>query len=160
MPLGCCTKHIRAETAKQFGRSKKQNHGMRKEAANRTRNSEPRKEQRTAQGTANRTRNTGTRIKHDARGMNTAMKQINEHIKQGNYKQVYLLYGEERYLRRQYRDKLRKALCEDKDTMNTHFYEGKNISVEEIIDLAETLPFLAQRRVIFITDSGLFKSGG
>ena len=121
---------------------------------NRTRNSEPHK------GTPERTRNTGTRIKHDARGMNTAMKQINEHIKQGNYKQVYLLYGEERYLRRQYRDKLRKALCEDGDTMNTHFYEGKNISVEEIIDLAETLPFLAQRRVIFITDSGLFKSGG
>ena len=140
---------------------------MRKEAANRTRNSEPRKEQRTAQGssephkgTPERTRNNGTRIKHDARGMNTAMKQINEHIKQGNYKQVYLLYGEERYLRRQYRDKLRKALCEDKDTMNTHFYEGKNISVEEIIDLAETRPFLAQWRVIFITDCGLFKSGG
>lgn len=88
------------------------------------------------------------------------MKQINEHIKQGNFKQVYLLYGEERYLRRQYRDKLRKALCGEGDTMNTHFYEGKNISAEEIIDLAETLPFLADRRVIFLTDSGLFKSGG
>ena len=88
------------------------------------------------------------------------MKQINEHIKQGKYKQVYLLYGEERYLRRQYRDKLRQALCEDGDSMNTHFYEGKNIAVEEIIDLAETLPFLARRRVIFITDSGLFRSGG
>lgn len=88
------------------------------------------------------------------------MKQINEHIKQGKYKQVYLLYGEERYLRRQYRDKLRQALCEDGDSMNTHFYEGKNIAVEEIIDLAETLPFLAQRRVIFITESGLFRSGG
>ena len=88
------------------------------------------------------------------------MKQINEHIKQGRYKQFYLLYGEERYLKRQYRDKLRKALCEEGDTMNTHFYEGKNLSVEEIVDLAETLPFLAERRVIFITDSGLFKSGG
>lgn len=44
--------------------------------------------------------------------------------------------------------------------MNTHFFEGKNVPVGEIIDLAETLPFLAQRRVIFITDSGLFKSGG
>ncbi len=88
------------------------------------------------------------------------MKQINEHIKQGKYKQIYLLYGEERYLRRQYRDKLQRALCEEGDSMNTHFYEGKNIAVEEIIDLAETLPFLAQRRVIFITDSGLFRSGG
>lgn len=88
------------------------------------------------------------------------MKQINEDIKQGNFRQIYLLYGEERYLRRQYKERLRKALCAEDDTMNTHFFEGKNIPVGEIIDLAETLPFLAERRVIFITDSGLFKSGG
>lgn len=88
------------------------------------------------------------------------MKQIAEDIKQNCFKQVYLLYGEERYLRRQYKERLREALCSDGDTMNTHFYEGKNLSVGEIIDLAETLPFLAERRVIFITDSGLFKSGG
>lgn len=44
--------------------------------------------------------------------------------------------------------------------MNTHFYEGRDISVGAVIDLAETLPFLAERRVIFISNSGLFKSGG
>ncbi len=88
------------------------------------------------------------------------MRQIAEDIKQNNLKQIYLLYGEERYLRRQYKDKLKTVLCTEGDSMNTHMYEGKNISVGEIIDLAETLPFLAERRVIFITDSGLFKSGG
>ena len=88
------------------------------------------------------------------------MKQINEDIKQSNFKHSYLLYGEERYLRRQYKDRLQKALCGDNDTMNTHFYEGKDVPVGEIIDLAETLPFLSERRVIFITGSGLFKSGG
>lgn len=88
------------------------------------------------------------------------MRQINDDIKQGNFKQAYLLYGEERYLRRQYRERLQKALCSDGDTMNTHFYEGKNVAVGEIIDLAETLPFLAERRAIFISNSGLFKSGG
>lgn len=88
------------------------------------------------------------------------MKQLNEDIKQGKFKQVYLLYGEERYLRRQYKERLQKSLCGDGDTMNTHFYEGKDVPVGEIIDLAETLPFLADRRVIFIDNSGLFKSGG
>mgnify|MGYP004651948237 FL=1 len=88
------------------------------------------------------------------------MRQIAEDIKQNNFKQIYLLYGEERYLRRQYRQKLQAALCSDGDTMNVHFYSGKDIPVGEIIDLAETLPFLAERRVIFISDSGLFKSGG
>lgn len=88
------------------------------------------------------------------------MRQINDDIKKGHFRQVYLLYGEERYLRRQYREKLRKALCEEGDTMNTHFYEGKDLDIGEIVDLAETLPFFSDKRVIFITDSGLFKSGG
>ncbi len=78
------------------------------------------------------------------------MRQLNEDIKRGSFRQIYLLYGE----------KLQKCLCEEGDTMNTHFYEGRNISVAEIVDLAETLPFFADRRVIFVTDSGLFKSGG
>lgn len=88
------------------------------------------------------------------------MQRINEDIKSGNFKQIYLLYGEERYLRRQYRDRLKNALCQEGDTMNSHFYEGKDVNVGEIIDLAETLPFFADRRVIFIENSGLFKSGG
>lgn len=88
------------------------------------------------------------------------MQRINEDIKSGNFKQIYLLFGEERYLRRQYRDRLKTALCREGDTMNTHFYEGKDVNVGEIIDLAETLPFFADRRVIFIDNSGLFKAGG
>lgn len=88
------------------------------------------------------------------------MRQINEDIRQQNFRQFYLLYGQERYLRRQYREKLQRALCQEGDTMNTHFFEGKDIDLGEIIDLAETMPFFADRRVIFITDSGLFKSGG
>ncbi len=88
------------------------------------------------------------------------MQRINEDIKTGNFKQIYLLYGEERYLRRQYRDRLKGALCQEGDTMNVHFYEGKDVNVGEVIDLAETLPFFADRRAIFIENSGLFKSGG
>ena len=88
------------------------------------------------------------------------MQRINDDIKQGNLRQIYLLYGEERYLRRQYTERLKKALCGEGDQMNTHFYEGKDVPVGEIIDLAETLPFLSRRRVIFIKNSGLFKSGG
>ena len=88
------------------------------------------------------------------------MQRINEDIKSGNFKQIYLLFGEERYLRRHYRDRLKTALCREGDTMNTHFYEGKDVNVGEIIDLAETLPFFADRRVIFIDNSGLFKAGG
>jgi len=59
------------------------------------------------------------------------MKIINEHIKSNEYKNVYLLYGDEPYLKKQYRDKLKQAIAGD-DTMNYSYYEGDKISVKEI----------------------------
>ena len=38
------------------------------------------------------------------------VQQLLEDIKSGQFKQAYLLYGEEAYLRLQYRDRLKKAL--------------------------------------------------
>lgn len=88
------------------------------------------------------------------------MQRINNDIKSGNFQSVYLLCGEERYLKKQYKDKLKNALCAPDDNMNNHFFEGKGISVGEVIDLAETMPFFADRKVIFLENSGLLKSGG
>lgn len=88
------------------------------------------------------------------------MQKLNEEIKTGQLKQVYLLYGEEAYLRSQYRDKLKTALLGDGDPMNCHYFEDKDISVGEVIDLAETMPFFAPRRVIILENSGFFAHGG
>ena len=88
------------------------------------------------------------------------MQQLNEDLKSGQFKQAYLLYGEEAYLRKQYKDKLQAALLGDGDAMNSHYFEGKDINPGEVIDLAETMPFFAERRVIVLENSGLFKSGG
>ncbi len=85
------------------------------------------------------------------------MKTIDEDIKTGNFKQIYLLYGEEAYLKKQYKDKLKNAMAAPDDTMNFAAYEGKDTNPKEIIDLAETLPFFADRRVILIENSGFFK---
>jgi DNA polymerase-3 subunit delta len=70
---------------------------------------------------------------------------------------VYLLYGEEDYLKKQYKEKLRSAMLSPDDTMNFAYYEGKGINVKEVIDLAETLPFFAERRLIIMEDTGFFK---
>jgi DNA polymerase-3 subunit delta len=85
------------------------------------------------------------------------MKTIDQDIKTGQLKQIYLLYGPEDYLIRQYRDKLKKALVSEDDTMNFTAFSGSDINQKEIIDLAETLPFFADRRLILIEESGLFK---
>lgn len=85
------------------------------------------------------------------------MQQLLNDLKSGNFKQVYLLYGEESYLRLQYRDKLKAALVAADDTMNYHYFEGKDTNPLELIDLAETMPFFAERRVILVENSGFFK---
>ena len=41
----------------------------------------------------------------------TNVQQLLEDIKSGQFKQAYLLYGEEAYLRLQYRDRLKNALA-------------------------------------------------
>lgn len=88
------------------------------------------------------------------------MKKLAEEIKSGQLKQIYILYGEEAYLRNQYKEKLKKALLDGGDAMNLHCFQGKDVKAGEIIDLAETMPFLAQRRVIVLENSGLFARGG
>lgn len=86
------------------------------------------------------------------------MKTIDNDIKMGQLKNVYLLYGTEGYLKRQYRDKLKHALVEPDDTMNFSAYEGKDINPKELIDLSETLPFFKEKRMILVENSGFFKN--
>lgn len=88
------------------------------------------------------------------------MKRINQDISNNNFSKLYLLYGDEAYLRNQYRDKLISALVSSDDAMNYSAYHGKDLPLGQIIDIAETMPFLAERRVILIEDSSLFGSKG
>ncbi|MBR5508919.1 MAG: DNA polymerase III subunit delta [Lachnospiraceae bacterium] len=86
------------------------------------------------------------------------MKMLMEDIKKGQFKNIYLLTGEELYLRNQYKKRLRNALLDPEDTMNAASFEGKGINPREIIDLSETMPFFAERRVIMIENSGFVKN--
>lgn len=88
------------------------------------------------------------------------MKSLNEDLKTGQLKQIYLLFGEEGYLKRQYKNRLANAMLPEGDTMNYACYEGKGIELREVIDLAETMPFFADRRLIVFENTGLFKNGG
>ena len=44
--------------------------------------------------------------------------------------------------------------------MNIHSYKGKDVNVPEIIELAQTLPFFADRRVMILENTELFGSRG
>ena len=87
------------------------------------------------------------------------MKTLAQDIKSGNFKNAYLICGEEEYLKLNYKNQLIKAIAGE-DTMNLALYEGKNIDINEVIDNAETFPFFAKYRLIVLEQSGLFKTGG
>ncbi|SHJ05815.1 DNA polymerase III subunit delta [Parasporobacterium paucivorans] len=85
------------------------------------------------------------------------MKILNQHIKNKEFANMYLLYGPEDYLKKKYRDKLTDAIIGSKDTMNYSRFAGEKMNLREIIDIAQTLPFFSERRLIVLENSGLFK---
>ncbi|MDF2472315.1 MAG: hypothetical protein K0R21_97 [Anaerocolumna sp.] len=86
------------------------------------------------------------------------MKNIKEHIRQNQFKPVYLLYGTENYLKKLYKGKLKEAILGGSDEMNYSYFEGKSVDLTKVMAAADTLPFFHERRLILIENSGLFKS--
>ncbi len=85
------------------------------------------------------------------------MKKLQEQLKNRQFQNVYLLYGEEEYLKAFYKKKLIDTILSDTDNMNFSKFDGKGIDVREVIGIAETLPFFSDYRVVLIEDSGWFK---
>ena len=85
------------------------------------------------------------------------METLNKDIKSGDFKRFYLLFGEEEFLKQSYKKRLRQAVAGD-DTMNYNYFEGKGLDVQELISLANTMPFFSDRRLILVEDSGCFKA--
>lgn len=85
------------------------------------------------------------------------MKTLQQELKQNIIHSVYLLCGEETYLKRQYEGRIKNACIPPDDTMNCNQYEGKGVLISEMIELAQTMPFFAEKRLIILKNTGLFK---
>lgn len=90
--------------------------------------------------------------------MEIHMRQIQEDIKNRTFHNIYLLYGEESYLIRQYRDQLKKAVLDGGDEMNYSNFQGNSIDLLEVREIANTLPFFQDYRIIVLEDTKLFKT--
>ncbi len=85
------------------------------------------------------------------------MQTLNKDLKEQNFKRTYLLFGEEDFLKKSYKNRLKNGITGG-DTMNYNYFEGKNVDVKEVMNLADTMPFFADRRLILLEDTGFFKS--
>ena len=86
------------------------------------------------------------------------MKKLNQDLKEGRFERAYLLYGNEEYLIRSYAERLVNAIA-GPDTMNLSFVSGRDLSLESLSDFTDAMPFMAERRVLSVKDSGIFKGG-
>lgn len=78
-------------------------------------------------------------------------------IKNKNIGSLYLFYGSEEYLKRNYTDYIEdNMLTEDFKLLNKVILEGKT-SPSAIIDNCETLPVFSERKMVVVKNSGLFK---
>ncbi|MBR1523430.1 MAG: DNA polymerase III subunit delta [Lachnospiraceae bacterium] len=85
------------------------------------------------------------------------MGRISDDVKNRTFSPVYLIYGEEAYLKDNYRKSLIKALVSPGDNLNYSFFSGGGTDPGEVLSLAQTLPFMAEKRVVQVIDSGFFK---
>ena len=88
--------------------------------------------------------------------MDNEVRRFKEHLKEKNFKAAYLIFGEERFLAEYYA----KSLIEmfgDSPLDSDAFTEAA--SAREIIDSADTLPFMSEKRLVTVRGSGLFAAG-
>ncbi len=84
------------------------------------------------------------------------MKELIKELKAGQFKSVYLFYGDEKYLLKHYERQLKsKLIPKDFEMLNLEEFEGK-IDIPQVVFAANTLPFLSDYRLIIVRDSGLF----
>ncbi|ABR49197.1 DNA polymerase III, delta subunit [Alkaliphilus metalliredigens QYMF] len=85
-------------------------------------------------------------------------KEIVASINKNQIENLYLLYGEESYLMENIAQKLKKKVVSSGfEELNFSYFEGKDITVEKLIDACETLPFMAEEKLVLIKNFDAFQ---
>ena len=87
-----------------------------------------------------------------------AFQKLKTDLKDGALGCAYLFYGEESYLREYYLGEVRKLLIPAGfEEFNYHKLEGKSLTIQNLAEMAEAMPMLAERTLLVVTDLDLFK---
>ena len=85
------------------------------------------------------------------------MKQLETDIKNGNYKRIYILWGDQDYLIKRYEKALIGVFLPQNDEINLTKFFGKKTDIKEVIALSDTMPFMSEHRVIVLENTGFFE---
>ncbi|MBJ9988106.1 DNA polymerase III subunit delta [Paenibacillus sp. S28] len=81
-------------------------------------------------------------------------------IRQGDVSPVYLLYGTEKYQMNEFTSLMEDQLLqkEERDFAIVH-YDLADTPIQEVVEEAEMIPFMVQRKLIFVRDAAVFTAG-
>ncbi|MGN1421522.1 MAG: DNA polymerase III subunit delta [Eubacterium sp.] len=79
--------------------------------------------------------------------------QLRKHIKENSFENAYLIYGEESYLKEHYISKMKEKIVDETfESFNYHFFDGKDISLDEILKDAQMLPMMSEYNLVVVRD--------
>lgn len=88
------------------------------------------------------------------------LNKLKESIANGSFDKVYLFFGEESYLIKEYQKKIYEVLIPSgSEAFNYTFFEGKAVDYLELSDACETLPFMNDKRLVVAKNTELFVQG-
>ena len=86
------------------------------------------------------------------------MLRIEDELKRNQLSRFQLIYGEERYMVRYYKNMLIQKLSQPDDEMNRTFFRDNSTEPSQIAEAAQVIPFFAEHRLLVVEDSGFFKT--
>ena len=96
--------------------------------------------------------------KNDSRGRSGGYEALRAAIKAGVPANLYIFYGEERYLLQTMARQLKELLIPGGfEEFNYHRLTGKGLTVQELVETAEAMPMMAEHTLITVTDMDIFK---
>ena len=96
--------------------------------------------------------------KNDSRGRGGGYEALRAAIKAGVPANLYIFYGEERYLLQTMARQLKELLIPGGfEEFNYHRLAGKGLTVQELAETAEAMPMMAEHTLITVTDMDIFK---
>ncbi len=96
--------------------------------------------------------------KNDSRGRGGGYEALRAAIKAGVPANLYIFYGEERYLLQTMARQLKELLIPGGfEEFNYHRLTGKGLTVQELAETAEAMPMMAEHTLITVTDMDIFK---
>ncbi len=86
------------------------------------------------------------------------IKALENSLKRQVISPVYLFYGDETYLRDRYLERFKSLVPEEYRDFNMDIVDGRDTVLGAIVNMAETLPFLTERRLVIVKNADFFKA--